>query len=76
MAHHSPKLIVEYDGGTWARMGHSTGAAIDDDNEKLNAAVMHGYYVMRFTKYNVIDGSAIRLITEFLSQKRRADVIL
>lgn len=45
------KVAVELEGGTWSRkkMAHNTGAGIQRDIEKLNAAVLMGWRVLRYT---------------------------
>lgn len=45
------KVAVELEGGTWSRrkMAHNTGAGIQRDIEKYNAAVVEGWRVFRYT---------------------------
>lgn len=42
-------LLIEVEGGTWVKGGHSTGTGIERDCMKQNLAVLHGYTVLRFT---------------------------
>lgn len=69
-------LLVEVDGGTYARQGakrcplckqvpvgrHNTGSGIERDFEKQNLAVIRGYRVMHFTRKSIESGEAVRLI--------------
>jgi very-short-patch-repair endonuclease len=50
------KLAIEVDGGQWQSGGgrHMT----DDDYHKLNIAVAHGYYVLRF-KTSMVSGDGV-----------------
>lgn len=45
------RILVEVQGGTWSRKrtGHSTGAGIKRDCEKLNLATEAGYRSLQFT---------------------------
>lgn len=51
-------LAIEVDGGTWVNGGHSRGSGIEKDCEKLAAAVILGWRVMRATTNQVKDGTA------------------
>ena len=55
-------LLVEVQGGTWQRMGHSTGKGIQRDCEKVNTATLHHWRVLLFTTDMVMDGSALDAI--------------
>lgn len=43
------KLAVEIEGGTYVNGGHNRGKAYADNCEKYNAAVLHGWRVLRYT---------------------------
>lgn len=58
------KLLIEVDGATWTNGRHSRGAGIASDCEKQNLAVLLGYRVLRFTGDMVMDGTAIKTISE------------
>ena len=45
----SAKVAVEIDGGVWTGGRHSRGAGQIKDMEKLNAAAIYGWRVLRFT---------------------------
>ena len=60
------KLAVEVDGGTFIGGRHSTGAGYRRDCEKLNAAAVAGWRVLRFTPEMLRDGSAIETLEEVL----------
>lgn len=51
-------LAMEVDGGTWVGGAHSRGSGQEKDCEKLAAAVILGYRVMRATTNQVKDGTA------------------
>lgn len=62
------KLLVEIQGGTWGKGGHSTGSGIDRDTEKLNLATIHGWRVMQFTGTQVRDGRAMKWLKAFFQE--------
>ena len=51
------KLAIEVDGGTWVGGRHTTGAGFRRDCEKMNAATVQGWRVLRFTSDMVRDGA-------------------
>ena len=53
-------LAMEVDGGTWVGGAHSRGSGQEKDCEKLAAAVILGYRVMRATTNQVKDWTAAR----------------
>lgn len=59
-------LLTEVDGGTWAGGRHSRGSGYAADCEKLNAAVLLGYRVLRFTPEMVESGVALATIERAL----------
>lgn len=65
-------LLVEIDGSVWARGRHNTGAGYTKDCEKLNAAALLGYRVLRFTTGMVKDGSAIETLRQVLADEKQA----
>lgn len=62
------KLAIEVDGGTWSNGAHSRGAGIAKDCEKLAAAVILGWRVMRATTNQVKDGTAAFWVEQALAQ--------
>lgn len=52
-------LIAEVDGGIWTGGRHVTGNGFEKDCEKMNAAVIAGYKVLRFTPDMVKRGEAL-----------------
>ena len=58
---HRP-LLIEVDGGTWVSGRHTTGKGFEADCEKLNAATLAHYRVLRVTPSMVDDGRALALI--------------
>lgn len=60
-------LLVEVDGGSWVGGRHTSGSGFEADCEKLNAATLAGYRVLRVTPRMVDDGRALRLIERALA---------
>lgn len=60
------RLAVEADGGTWARGRHVRGVGYLRDCEKVNAAVLTGWRVLRFTADMIADGPALEAIRRAL----------
>jgi len=60
------KLLVEVQGGTWIKGGHSTGAGIARDCEKGCIAVVQGWRVLHVTRDQIEAGKAIRWIEDIL----------
>ena len=63
---------VEIDGGSWVEGRHTRGKGFEADLEKLNAAALLGYRVLRFTPAMVEDGRAFAVIREALGMERAA----
>ena len=49
-------IAVEVDGGAWTRGRHTRGKGFIADCEKLNAAVLAGWKVLRFTPQQIERG--------------------
>jgi very-short-patch-repair endonuclease len=43
------KVAVELDGGSWVGGRHTRGVGFEGDCEKMNAATLRGFRVLRFT---------------------------
>jgi very-short-patch-repair endonuclease len=63
------KLLVEVNGGTWGKGGHSTGTGIARDYEKNNLANLAGYRCLIFTGAMVESGEAVDTIAKCLEVK-------
>lgn len=61
------KLAWEVDGGKWTG-GHRRGAMIDEENDKINAAQMLGWRVLKFTNDYVWDGRALAFMRKWTIQ--------
>lgn len=59
-------LAVEVDGGTWTGGRHVRPRGYEEDARKLNAAVLLGWRVLRFTTRMVANGEALAAITAAL----------
>ncbi|MHB1023354.1 MAG: endonuclease domain-containing protein [Acidobacteriaceae bacterium] len=64
------KLLVEVNGGTWVKSGHSSGKGIARDYEKSNLAQRLGFVMLHFTGEMVKSGEAIKLIEEFFKEMK------
>ena len=60
------KLLVEVNGGTWQKGGHSSGGGIARDYEKLNLANLAGYRCLIFTGEMIHSGEAVDMIAKCL----------
>jgi len=61
------KVVAEVNGGTYAHMGHSTGAGIERDYEKLDLANLQGWRLFFFTRRMIESGEAIKYLTKVLN---------
>ena len=62
-------LLIELNGGTFTRGGHSTGLGIRRDYEKSNLAVKYGYKLLTFDADMVKSGQAL----DFTERMLRGD---
>ncbi len=60
------RYLVEIQGGTWIKGGHSTGAGIQRDCTKAQLAVAYGWIPVPFTSQDVHDCTAIDWVCERL----------
>lgn len=65
LADASRRLAFECNGGKWSG-GHRRGKAIEDENDKLNTAILMGWRVLQFTNEQVLDGRAKAFLAEWL----------
>lgn len=63
------RLLVEIQGGTYVKSGHSTGKGIARDMEKLNLATLAGWRVMQFDRKMIENGTAVEMIKKALETK-------
>ena len=61
-------IAVEIDGGTWINGRHNRGAGYAKDAQKYNAAVIHGWRVLRFPGESVENGEAITTLEQLLNE--------
>ena len=59
-------FLIEVDGGAFAGGRHTSGAGFRNDLEKLNAATLAGYRVLRFLPEQVTSGVALQPIERAL----------
>ena len=60
------RLLVEVNGGTFTRGGHSTGVGIRRDYEKANLAQLAGWRVLMFDGRAVRSGEAVEQVRKAL----------
>ena len=66
------RFLVECDGGSWVGGRHVTGTGFESDLEKLNAAALLGFRVLRFTPSMIADGRALAVIRAALGLAEKA----
>ena len=64
------RLLVEIQGGTWVKSGHTTGTGIRRDCEKGNLAQLQDWVCLHFTADMIDDGTAIRHVKLALERAR------
>lgn len=68
------KLIaVEIDGGAFSNGRHTRGAGYEEDCNKLNAAALMFWRVLRFTTRQVTSGGAVDVIAEALGHNNKGE---
>jgi len=71
MAWPAANLLVEVQGGTWIGGGHSTGAGVARDTEKLNLATLDGWFQMQFTSDQIRSGKALLWLQSFFGSVKQ-----
>lgn len=59
-------LAIEVEGGTWVNGRHSRGTGFIRDCQKHNEGTLLGWRILRFTRDQVMDGSALETIKRAL----------
>jgi len=59
------KVAVEIDGGCWSRGRHTRGSGYIKDTEKLNAAVVQGWRVLRYCTHT-LEEDPLAVVTQVL----------
>lgn len=59
-------ILIEIDGGVFNRGRHVTGAGFTADVEKLNAAALMGFLILRGTAHHVRSGQLLAWVEEAL----------
>lgn len=62
-AHIKSKVLIEINGGTWVKNGHSSGKGIERDYIKNNLCLYNGYITFQLSK-QMIDEEWLKLIAE------------
>ncbi len=63
------KLLVEYEGGVFTGGRHTRGEGYENDCEKYNEAVLHGWRLLRFTHNMVRSGLALQQTERALAKE-------
>ena len=69
------KLLVEVQGGTWTQGAHARPGGITRDCEKLNLAVLHGWYQLNFTSDMIKKGHAAKTILRYMEIHQHDDQV-
>lgn len=60
------KLLLEADGNTYFKGGHTSGAALENQYNKQDVAAALGWRVLRITRNMIESGVAVALVTQAL----------
>ncbi len=63
------RILLEVEGGTWARGRHTRGSGFEKDCIKYNEAAIQGWTIIRVTGAMVKDGRALAVIERALAQR-------
>ena len=64
------RLAIECDGGIWTGGRHTTGSGFEADCEKMNAAAVLGYRVLRFTSRQIDDAQYVERTVRAALERR------
>jgi hypothetical protein len=72
------RILLEVQGGIWAKekTGHSTGAGIRRDCNKLDLALLFGWIPYQVTTDLVVDGRALKLLEMIFGKRDKNDGVL
>lgn len=56
------RIILEVDGGSWAKGKHTRGTGFEKDCEKQNTAIARGWWYLRVTGKMINDGAAVGFV--------------
>ena len=62
----NPPVLVECEGGVWARGRHTRGKGFIEDCIKYNTASLMGFVILRFTEEHIKSGYAIETLRKAL----------
>jgi len=65
----SYRLAVECEGGIWTGGRHTRGVGFERDCQKHNQATLSNWRVFHFTRRQIDDGEALRLLKQILPQQ-------
>ena len=68
------RVLLEIQGGTWVKSGHTTGQGIRRDCEKSNLAQLQDWTCLHFTAGMIDDGTAmkhVKLALEWAREQQR-----
>jgi hypothetical protein len=60
------RILVEIQGGIWAKGGHTSGVGVNRDTEKANIATLAGWHILSVTSNQINSGQALRWLQDAL----------
>jgi very-short-patch-repair endonuclease len=63
------RLAVEQEGAVWTQGRHNHPTGFLKDKEKYNLLAIEGISLLRFTPTEMLDGTAIKAIIEFVARQ-------
>ena len=62
------EILLEVQGGTWVKSGHTSGKGIARDIEKSNLAVLSGWTCFGATGDMIKSGQTLKMLQEYFSR--------
>ena len=69
------RILLEVNGGTWTKGGHSTGIGIQRDYTKAQLAACEGWIHVPFSSTDVRNGTALDVICKMLLTSPQNDTV-
>lgn len=67
------KVLIEINGGTWVKGGHSSGTGIKRDYAKSNIATLQGWRQFTFDGDAVMSGEALKVTEQVIKQSNKQE---
>lgn len=62
------KIAIEYEGGTWSKSRHTSGAGYARDVEKYRLALLLGWKVLRYTVDDIEKGRGLQGVVDDINE--------